>query len=221
MTSEELKHKSIGEQRSRLALLPSADAKPCLPSFLPSAFCFLCAVFITGCRLDMHVQPKYKPFEPSSFFDDGRSARPVVPGSVARGHLRIDEHLYTGKVNGILVNTFPFPITRQDLERGRERYNIYCTPCHDGVGEGRGMIVRRGFPPPPSYHMDRLREAPVGHFFDVITHGYGAMYSYAGRVSPEDRWKIVAYIRALQLSQRARLDDVPEKVRPQLMGKAK
>ncbi len=171
----------------------------------------------TACRLDMHVQPKVKPFDPSTFFDDGRSARPLVPGTVARGHLRLDNHLYTGKVNGVVATTFPFPITRPDFERGRERYNIYCTPCHDSLGTGRGMIVQRGFQQPPSYHLDRLRQAPVGHFFDVMTNGYGAMKSYADRVSPEDRWRIAAYIRALQLSQRATLDDVPEAERRRLL----
>jgi mono/diheme cytochrome c family protein len=176
------------------------------------------ALSLGGCRLDMHVQPKYKPYEPSSFFDDGRSERPVVPGTVARGHLEIDEHLYQGKINGALAETFPFPITRQDIERGRERYNIYCAPCHDYTGSGHGMIVQRGFPPPPSYHIDRLRQAPVGHFFDVMTNGYGAMYSYASRVTPEDRWRIAAYIRALQLSQKASLADAPQAEQRQLQG---
>jgi len=169
----------------------------------------------------MHVQPKYKPLAPSSFFDDGRSERPVVPGTVARGHLQIDEQLYTGKVNGALADTFPFPITRWDLARGQERYNIFCSPCHGQLGDGQGMIVQRGFPPPPSYHEDRLRQAPAGHFFDVITNGYGRMYSYASRVSPEDRWRIIAYIRALQLSQHATVNDVPESDREQLMEKAR
>lgn len=169
----------------------------------------------------MHVQPKYKPYEPSSFFDDGRSERPVVPGTVARGHLEIDEHLYQGKINGALAETFPFPITRQDLERGRERYNIYCAPCHDYTGSGHGMIVQRGFSPPPSYHIDRLRQAPVGHLFDVMTNGYGAMHSYASRVAPEDRWRIAAYIRALQLSQKALLADAPPAEQQQLQGRGK
>jgi mono/diheme cytochrome c family protein len=169
-----------------------------------------------GCRQDMHIQPKYEPLDASAFFSDGRSARPPVPGTVARGELRINEALYSGKVNGVPVDTFPFAITRKDLERGRDRYNIYCSPCHDYTGNGRGMVVQRGFPPPPSYHIDRLRDAPVGHFFDVMTNGYGTMYSYASRVSPEDRWRIAAYIRALQLSQHATLDDVPEKDRAQL-----
>ncbi len=166
----------------------------------------------------MHVQPKYKPLESSTFFDDGRSSRPVVPGTVARGQLKTDEAFYTGKLNGVEVDTFPLPITHEVLDRGRERYNIYCAPCHDRLGEGQGMIVQRGFPPPPSYHIDRLRQAPVGHFFSVMTNGYGTMYSYASRVSPEDRWAIAAYIRALQLSQQARLEDLTDEDRRQLQG---
>jgi len=173
-------------------------------------------VCLSGCRLDMHEQPRYNPLAKTDFFGDGRSARPVVQGTVARGHLRLDEHLYTGKVNGQLATTFPFPITRQDLERGRERYDIYCAPCHDKAGTGHGMIVLRGFPPPPSYHIQRLREAPVGHFFDVITNGLGNMYAYDSRVNPEDRWRIVAYIRVLQLSQSATLADLPAAERDRL-----
>ncbi|HUK51980.1 MAG TPA: cytochrome c [Candidatus Binatia bacterium] len=176
---------------------------------------------LPGCRLDMHVQPKYKPLAQTDFFGDGRAARPVVAGTVARGQLHLDDHLYTGKVDGKLVTTFPFAVTRADLERGRDRYNIYCTPCHDPAGHGRGMIVLRGFPPPPSYHIQRLRDAPVGHFFDVITNGLGNMYSYASRVSPEDRWRIIAYIRALQLSQGAALNDVPAAERGELEGQKK
>jgi len=172
-----------------------------------------------GCRSDMQVQPRLNPMARDSFFPDDRSARPVIPDTVARGHLRLDEQLYTGKVNGVLADTFPFPITRQDLERGQERYNIYCTPCHGLAGDGQGMIVQRGFSPPPSYHIDRLRKAPVGYFFDVMTNGFGKMFSYASRVSPEDRWRIAAYIRALQLSQWAPVDDVPESARQQLAEK--
>lgn len=174
-----------------------------------------CAL-VGGCRLDMHVQPKYNPYDPSEFFSDGRSARQPVAGTVARGQLRIDDHLYTGKVAGKLADSFPFPITANDILRGQERYNIYCSPCHDYTGSGQGMIVMRGFPPPPSYHIDRLRQAPVGHFFDVMTNGYGAMYSYASRITPEDRWRIAAYIRALQLSENAKIDDVPAADRPKL-----
>jgi mono/diheme cytochrome c family protein len=180
----------------------------------------VCALFLVGCRLDMHIQPRYNPLDPSEFFGDGRSARPEVPGTVARGNLRSDELLYTGKVNGQLADVFPFPITRAVLERGRERYNIYCAPCHDYTGSGRGMVVQRGFPPPPSYQIDRLVKAPAGHFFDVITNGYGTMYNYAARVTPEDRWAITAYIRALQLSQHASLEDVPAQEREHLAGTA-
>jgi cytochrome c553 len=180
------------------------------------AACVLAVATLAGCRLDMHVQPKYLPYEPSEFFGDGRSARQPVAGTVARGQLRIDEHLYTGKVDGKLADTFPFPITANDILRGQQRYNIYCTPCHDYTGNGQGMIVKRGFQQPPSYHIDRLRKAPVGHFFDVMTNGLGVMYSYASRISPEDRWRIAAYIRALQLSEDAKIEDVPEGERSKL-----
>jgi len=179
----------------------------------------LAAGALGGCRLDMHLQPRYNPYDPSDFFSDGRSARQPVAGTVARGELRIDEQLYTGKVDGKLADTFPFPITANDILRGQQRYNIYCSPCHDYTGSGRGMIVQRGFPPPPSYHIDRLRQAPVGHFFDVMTNGFGAMYSYASRISPEDRWRIAAYIRALQLSEHAKIEDVPDAERPKLEEK--
>jgi mono/diheme cytochrome c family protein len=169
-----------------------------------------------GCRLDMHIQPKYRPYDQSTFFPDKRSERPVVPGTVARGQLRTDELLYQGKVNGKLADEFPFPITRQDLERGQETFDIYCSPCHDYTGSGQGVIVLRGFPRPPNYHIERLRKAPVGHFFDVMTNGFGAMYSYASRVSVKDRWRVAAYIRALQLSQQATLSDVPVAEQQQL-----
>jgi hypothetical protein len=187
---------------------------------LARARCLAClgavAMLLSGCRMDMHIQPKYLPYEPSKFFADGRSERQPVPGTVARGQLRLDELLYTGKENGVVSNRFPFPMTRADLERGRERFNIYCTPCHDYTGSGNGMIVQRGFPQPPSYHILRLRQAPVGHFFEVMTNGFGAMYSYAARIQPEDRWRIAAYIRVLQLSEGATLQDVPEAERQKL-----
>jgi len=174
------------------------------------------AMLLSGCRLDMHVQPKYLPYEPTDFFGDGRSERPVIPGTVARGHLHDDELFYTGEENGVAVDKFPFPITQADIERGRQRFNIYCTPCHDYTGNGQGMIVQRGFPPPPSFHIQSLRDAPAGHFFQVITNGYGVMYSYAARVEPADRWRIVAYIRALQMSEHAAVSDVPESDRAKL-----
>jgi len=171
----------------------------------------LASAWLTGCRQDMQDQPKFIPLRPSSFFDDGRSERPLVEGTVARGHLDADSALYTGKVDGKPVEAFPFPVTRAVLERGQERYNIYCSPCHDRLGNGHGMIQQRGFnhPPPQSYHVDRLRQAPVGYFFDVITNGLGAMPDYAAQIEPRDRWAIVAYVRVLQLSQHASVDDVP------------
>ncbi|MGA7920261.1 MAG: cytochrome c [Candidatus Acidiferrales bacterium] len=178
--------------------------------------CLAVGALISGCRLDMHIQPKYLPYEPTAFFNDGRSERQPVPGTVARGQLRLDELLYTGKENGAISNRFPFPMTREDLERGQQRYNIYCTPCHDYTGGGNGIVVQRGFSPPPSFHSDRLRDAPAGHFFDVITNPNGSMYSYASRVEPEDRWRIAAYIRALQLSQHASVQDVPAEERDKL-----
>lgn len=163
---------------------------------------------LAGCRQDMHDQPRYEPLEASPFFADGRAARTQVEGTVARGQLRTDEHFYTGKVNDVLVDTMPFAVSLDVLARGQNRYNIFCAPCHDRVGTGQGMIVRRGFRRPPSFHITRLREAPVGHYFDVITHGFGAMLDYAAQLQPRDRWAIAAYIRALQLSQHATLDDV-------------
>jgi hypothetical protein len=178
----------------------------------------LLAFALAGCRLDMHIQPKYLPYEPTTFFGDGRSEREPVPGTVARGQLRLDDLLFTGMENGAESNRFPFPITKDDLERGRERFNIYCTPCHDYTGSGNGMIVQRGFPHPPSFHTDRLRAAPVGHFFGVMTNGFGAMYSYADRVDVGDRWRIAAYIRVLQLSRNATIDDVPEADQARLNG---
>jgi Cytochrome C oxidase, cbb3-type, subunit III len=178
------------------------------------------AVALQACQQDMADQPRYKPLAPSAFFEDGRSARPLVPGTVAQGHLNEDEHLYTGRVGGKLVETFPFPITRQVLDRGHERFNIFCSPCHGRLGDGQGMVVRRGFSAPPSYHIERLRNAPVGYFFEVITKGFGRMYDYADRIPVRDRWTIVAYIRALQLSQNARIEDVPEAERAKLMGMA-
>lgn len=182
------------------------------------AAAFACVALAAGCRQDMQVQPRYNPYDASAFFDNGLSARQPVPGTVARGQLHLDSLLYTGKVDGKDAEVFPFRITSADLARGRERFNIYCAPCHDATGSGRGMIVLRGFPQPPSFHIDRLRQAPPGHFFDVMTNGLGVMYSYASRVSPEDRWRIAAYIRALQLSQQASLTDAPPAEREKLQA---
>ena len=205
---------------------------------------------LAGCEKaaqNMYNQPKYKPLAASSLWPDGASARPVVPDTVANsagvtagtssgrfGALGVPEsagpvypvddngnvkaNLAPGSLPPELVN--PLSITMTTLERGRERFDIFCSPCHSKAGDGDGMVVRRGFPNPPSYHTDRLRKAPDAHFYSVITDGYGAMYSYADRVDVQDRWAIVAYIRALQLSQNARLTDVPDAERSQL-GSAK
>jgi mono/diheme cytochrome c family protein len=158
---------------------------------------------LAACREDMQDQPRYKPLRKSDFFEDGRSSRPLVPGTVARGDLRADRYFYTGMIGNQPGNVMPFPVTEEVLERGRERFNIYCAPCHSRTGDGNGMIVQRGYRRPPSYHTDRLRSAPLGHFYDVMTNGFGAMPDYAAQVTPRDRWNIAAYIRALQLSQAA------------------
>ena len=175
------------------------------------------AALAAGCRQDMQDQPKYIPLRPSSFFADGRSARPLIEGTVARGHLGDDTALYTGRgPDGKFLDTFPFPVTREVLETGQVRFNTYCSPCHDRIGNGDGMIVRRGYRHPPSYHIDRLRKVENGYIFDVITNGFGAMPDYAAQVQPRDRWAIVAYIRALQLSQNGAVNDVPADARAEL-----
>jgi len=184
-----------------------------------SVFCLLMiSVFLfSGCRQDMHDQPKYIPLRPSGFFNDGRSERPLIEGTVARGHLNEDAAFYTGKApDGTFLNTFPLPVTKEVVLRGQQRFNIYCSPCHDVNGTGNGMVPQRGFRHPPSYHIDRLRQVPNGYIFDVITNGIGAMPVYAGSIQPADRWAIVSYVRALQLSQMASLNDVPPEARAQL-----
>jgi mono/diheme cytochrome c family protein len=181
-------------------------------------------LFCAGCRQDMHVQPRYNPFDPSDFFEDGQSARMPVAGTVPRGDLTTGpegELLYTGKINGAVADAFPIPVTRDILNRGRERFSINCEPCHGMSGDGDGMIVQRGFRRPPSLHSDRLRTAPAGHFFEVITNGFGAMYPYGYRVEPRDRWAIIAYIRALQLSRQVSISDVPEAQRKSMLDESK
>ena len=229
----------------------------------------LVCVLGAGCRRDMQDQPTYEIYESSDFFKDGQASRPIPEGTVPRGYLREDAHLYTGRVPGggasgggagnsqsvaasgnnstsdqvanredggaagdgvaspgaaatafdaDLVKTFPFPITREILDRGQERFQAFCVMCHGLTGEGDGMVVRRGYKRPTSYHDDRLRQAPVGHFFDVITNGYGVMPNYAAQITPRDRWAIAAYLRALQLSRGAKLEDLPEAERRQLEG---
>ena len=168
----------------------------------------------------MHDQPKYKPLAESDFFGDGRAARPLLPGTVARGQLREDELLYTGKVGGAFAERLPVPIDMSLLQRGRERYGIFCAPCHGTSGEGDGMIVRRGYRKPSTFHVDRLRNERAGYFFDVMTSGFGAMPDYAAQVSVQDRWAIVGYIRALQLSQHATLAEVPPARRAELGARA-
>jgi hypothetical protein len=174
---------------------------------------------LSACRQDMQDQPKYIPLRPSDFFLDGRSARPLSEGTIARGHLDADSAYYTGRgADGKFLTDFPMPVTKEVLLRGQQRFNVYCSPCHDRTGSGNGMIVRRGYRRPPTYHSDRLREQPNGYFFDVITNGFGAMPDYSVQVHPQDRWAIVAYIRALQLSQQASINDVPASARGQLGG---
>jgi mono/diheme cytochrome c family protein len=173
-------------------------------------------VVSASCRQDMHDQPKYIPLRESTFFADTRSARPIVPGTVARGQLHEDTLLYSGKVNGADATMFPFPVTEQVMARGQERFNIYCSPCHGRTGLGDGMVVRRGYRHPPSLHDDRLRSAPIGHFFDVMSNGFGAMPDYAAQIKVEDRWAIAAYVRALQLSGHATMADVPPAERGKL-----
>jgi mono/diheme cytochrome c family protein len=164
----------------------------------------------SACRLDMHVQPRENPLSRSDFFADHRSARPLVEGTVARGDLRADTYFYTGKIGSNPGDMMPFPVTKQVLDRGRERFNIFCAPCHSRLGDGNGFVPSRGFSrKPPSFHIERLQKAPVGYFFDVITNGFGIMPDYASQIPPADRWDIIAYVRALQLSQNATMADVP------------
>ncbi|HTX53177.1 MAG TPA: cytochrome c [Candidatus Baltobacteraceae bacterium] len=170
----------------------------------------LAILVMSGCRQDMAETGRIKPLEPSPVFDDHRSARPLVPGTVARDQLWADEAVYTGRTNNAPVTALPVPLTLALVKEGRERFEIFCAPCHGRTGYGDGMVVQRGFRPPPSYHTDRLRQVPIGHFFAVMTYGYGNMPDYAAQVTPEERWAIAAYIRALQLSQDAKVATLPE-----------
>jgi hypothetical protein len=177
-----------------------------LRKFLPA---LLALIAITaGCRQDMHIQPYYRPLAKSDFFADDRSARMPVEGTVARGDLREDNYLYTGRIGNNDGDYMPFAVTAEDLARGRDRFNIYCTPCHGRVGDGNGFIPSRGYRRPPSFHIDRLRKVPIGYFFDVDTNGFGVMPDYAAQIEVHDRWRIAAYIRALQLSQNAPASDI-------------
>ncbi len=208
-------------------------------------------ILLAGCQQKMADQPSYKIYDPDPFFADGQSARPLVPGTVARGHLRTDLALFTGLTSretrdwvrpaalvgaassgplnlvallgaeqSSYITTFPFPMTREVLQHGQDRFMIYCVVCHDPLGTGHGKVVQRGYTPPPSYHIDRLRQAPVGHFFDVMTRGYGSMPSYGRQIPPRDRWAIAGYIRALQLSQHFPEKELTEEMRRKLANSA-
>jgi mono/diheme cytochrome c family protein len=226
--------------------------KPRSNKLLAAGWLILCVGSTAGCAQNMRQGSKLEPYEESSFFDDGRSARDLVPNTVARGQLRTDTAYYTGRSEAAAEGTaqagetaqaegtaqaeattqasgqasaqgrasyveeFPVEISRELIERGRDRYNVYCAPCHGLSGHADGMIVARGFKTPPSFHQDRLRDAPVGYFFDVITNGFGTMFPYGSRIDVPDRWAIIAYIRALQLSQNAALEDVPADERQKL-----
>jgi mono/diheme cytochrome c family protein len=175
------------------------------PTVVIAAACLALA----ACRQDMHDAPSYDPLQQSTFFSDGAASRMLVANTVARGQLRTDEHFFTGKVGGQPAAELPMPLTPELMARGQERFNVFCAPCHGRTGVGNGMIVQRGFRQPPSYHEDRLVNAPVGYFFDVMTNGFGAMQDYSAQVPVADRWAIAAYIRALQVSRRATVNDVP------------
>jgi len=179
------------------------------------------ACALLGCGQDMDRQPKLKPLQESAFFPDGQGSRAPVVGTVPQGGLRLDQALFRGREGDAFVGTFPFAIGRKDLDRGRERYDIFCSPCHDRLGTGRGIIVQRGYRAPSSFHVDRLRQSPPGYLFDVITRGFGAMPDYAAQVPTRDRWLIVAYLRALQLSQNASRDELTLEEMRRLEGEAR
>jgi mono/diheme cytochrome c family protein len=190
------------------------------PGFSRAVTVVVILIFAAGCRQDMHNGPRYEAFEANDQFADGRAARVPPAGTVARGLLRDDEVVYTGKSNGQNVDAIPFALSHDDVRRGRERFSIYCTPCHGQLGDGNGMVVQRGLRQAANFHQDRLRQEPIGYFFDVITNGFGAMQGYAEQVPVRDRWLIAAYVRALQYSQNAALTDVPQDRRGQLDGGA-
>jgi mono/diheme cytochrome c family protein len=176
---------------------------------LSSGFLVLSFLALSACRQDMHQAPRYDPLEESAVLPKGSAAQPIVEGTVPRGHLNDDDLMYTGKIDGKPADEFPMAITAADLDRGEQRYNIYCSPCHGRTGEGNGMVVQRGYKQAANYHIDRLRAMPVGYFFDVMTNGFGSMPDYKSQIPVADRWRIVAYIRALQLSHHSTANDVP------------
>ncbi len=192
------------------------SARRAASPWLLAAVAAIAAFFAAGCRQEMYDQPKYKDLRRSDFFPDQRQARPLPDGTVARGSLREDSRIFTGRSGGALVTAFPLRVDAAMLARGRQRYDIFCSPCHDRTGDGQGMVVRRGYRAPPSFHIERLRDEPVGHFYDVITNGFGAMPDYASQIEVADRWAIVAYVRALQLSQNAPAASLPPEERSRL-----
>jgi len=179
----------------------------------PLIFAAACVLLSCGCQIrqDMADQPKYKPLTPTTFFDDGRSERPVLDNTVARGSLA-DDALVVPKDS----NAFPLELTPELLQRGKERYGIFCTPCHGLQGDGNGMVSMRGMKHPPTYHQDRLRQVPNGYLYDVITNGFGGMLNYSAQIPPRDRWAIIAYVRALQLSRNAPVSELPSDLRDKL-----
>jgi hypothetical protein len=191
--------------------MSSAARFSSLPRLAGTLCAAACLLVLGGCQQDMAHQPKYRPLAPSTFFEDGRSERPPVENTVERGALA-DDDLNIPKDS----NAFPLPVTQQLLERGQERYKIFCSPCHGLQGDGHGMVAIRGMKHPPSFHQDRLRQSPVGYFYDVITHGFGAMYDYSAQIPQRDRWAIIAYVRALQLSRNAPAADLPAALRQKL-----
>ena len=195
----------LGGRKARIMALRSISAVGAMAA----------ALLLAGCRQDMHDEPKFYPQRGTSFYADGRSVRPQVANTVARSQGDRESYFETGLEGGKEGDGLPIPLTEATMQRGQERYNIYCTPCHSRVGNGDGMIVQRGYRPAGNFHTDRLRNAPLGHFFAVITNGYGAMPDYAAQLTPEDRWAVVAYIRALQLSQNAKQGDVASGQHPQ------
>lgn len=205
----------------------------CLTKLRQAWLFIICTILAAGCGRDMADQPHKEPLEGSTFFADGKASRDLVPGTVARGYLKTDTAFYDGRQNGQFVSDFPLSpvakklglegndqqLMKKILERGQERYNIFCAPCHDRSGSGFGMVVQRGFPAPPSFHINRLRQVPIGHFYDVTTNGFGRMPDYASQIPTPDRWAIVAYVQALQLSQHAKMDDLPEQDQKALIEK--
>jgi mono/diheme cytochrome c family protein len=200
----------LGPTTKRFSRKGGIPPRPAASSFLKLTSLLVALAAISGCRIDMHVQPRINPLAKSDFFPDQRGARPLVEGTVARGDLRADTYFYTGKIGSSPGDYMPFPVTREVLDRGRERFDIFCAPCHSRLGDGNGFVPSRGFSrKPPSYHTARLEKAPLGYFYDVISNGFGIMPDYSSQIPPRDRWDIVAYIRALQLSQNATKADAP------------